>query len=91
MVTPFQVTGQVMNSFPQALFCHIRVQGMRNDGFVVWGNASTVVYPGMTGFAYVYTSYPFQFVNGQAWADCNYGGYGIFHEDELEAASEWTE
>ncbi len=71
-VTPFQVTGQVHNVFPQTLFCSIRVQGIRSDGFPVWTQANVPVYPGTTGFAYVYTSYPFQFVNGLAFADCTY-------------------
>jgi|GEM_PF-678594 len=82
VVNPFQVAGQVMNSFPQPVFCAIRVQGIRNDGMALWANANAGIYPGMYGYAYVYTSYPFNFVNGQAWADCNYmGRYGLSPEE----------
>lgn len=85
IVNPHQVVGQVMNSFPQPVVCAIRVQGLRNDGMALWANANVAIYPGNYGYAYVYTSYPFAFVNGQAWADCRFmGPYGLMDE-ELEA------
>ncbi len=88
VVNPYQVAGQVMNSFPQPVFCSIRVQGVRNDGFTLWATANTGIYPGMYGYAYVYTSYPFNFVNGQAWADCSFAGRFGFSEEELALIGE---
>ncbi len=74
-IGPYQVSGQVLNQMGQPLYCSIRVQGIRNDGFSVWAYSNALVYPGTNAFAYVYTGYPFNFINGQAFADCNFAGF----------------
>ena len=82
VVNPFQVAGQLTNTGIQPLFCSIRVQGLRNDGISQWAFSNVAVYPGMSGFAYAYTSAPFIFVNGQAFADCRIiGPYGLTAEE----------
>ncbi len=74
IVNSNRVVGQVLNSFSQPVFCSIRVEGMRNDGVTLWARSDVGIYPGHYGYAYVHTSYPYAFVNGQAWADCRYSG-----------------
>ena len=69
------VTAEVYNALAQTLVCGVRVDGQRNDGFVENSFAQLVLTPGAYEYAYVYTTYPFLFINGQAFADCNFSGW----------------
>ena len=72
-ITPNMITGQVYNEFPRPMRCSVRVNGLRNDGFVQTAWAQITLMPGAFEYAYVYTTnYPLYFINGEAFADCHY-------------------
>jgi hypothetical protein len=70
-VSPNMVTAQVYNTLPAYVNCRVQVVGMLNNGLTETAWAQLSIGPGQYEYAYVYTNYPFYFINGAGQAFCS--------------------
>ncbi len=70
-VTPNRVVVQFCNTTcAEVLECSANVTGILQTGYPVSFEGSLTLPPGQCGYAYVYANYPYYFVNGEGYADC---------------------
>lgn len=66
-----QASATVFNHYGRPVICDLTATGITRWGQPVYAYLrGTVIYPGMTGYAYVYTNYNNPFVNANAYANC---------------------
>jgi hypothetical protein len=72
-VTPHQVVATIHNFFIRPLICDARAEGITYYGQPLFSFLDNVViYPGMNAFVYVNAFPGNHFVNGRAFANCDW-------------------